>query len=107
MRISLGPIPLMEAGQPLEFDAVAASTYLKETTAEHGTVEIAVSIGGRAAAFGVWRHNLWFSPNRHRRHAAGPAVHAVVPWLLCVQSCALPAILRWLLKLHLRRALAV
>ena len=45
MRISLGPIPLMEAGQPLDFDAAAASAYLKEMAAGHGTVEIAVSIG--------------------------------------------------------------
>ena len=45
MRISLGDIQLMEAGQPLDFDATAASAYLKDTTATHGTVEIGVSIG--------------------------------------------------------------
>lgn len=45
MRISLGGIPLMEAGQPLDFDATAASTYLREETSKHGTVEIGVSIG--------------------------------------------------------------
>lgn len=45
MRISLGDIPLMEAGQPLDFDAAAASKYLTETTSQHGTVEIKVSIG--------------------------------------------------------------
>jgi glutamate N-acetyltransferase/amino-acid N-acetyltransferase len=36
---------LMEAGQPLAFDAKAASTYLKETCAKHGTVNIYVSVG--------------------------------------------------------------
>lgn len=45
MRISLGSIQLMEAGQPLDFDATAASKYLKETTSQHGTVEIGVSVG--------------------------------------------------------------
>lgn len=45
MRISLGSVQLMEAGQPLDFDPAAASTYLKDTTSQHGTVEIGVSIG--------------------------------------------------------------
>jgi glutamate N-acetyltransferase/amino-acid N-acetyltransferase len=36
---------LMKAGQPLAFDAKAASTYLKETCAKHGTVNIYVSVG--------------------------------------------------------------
>lgn len=35
----------MEAGQPLEFDATAASKYLKETSDKHGTVTIDVVIG--------------------------------------------------------------
>lgn len=50
MRISLGELPLMEAGQPLDFDAAAASKYLTEQTSKHGTVEIRVSIGARALA---------------------------------------------------------
>ena len=33
-------------GQPLPFDAAAASSYLKAKAAEHGTVNISVSIGG-------------------------------------------------------------
>lgn len=51
MRISLGELPLMEAGQPLDFDAAAASKYLTEQTSKHGTVEIRVSIGARALAW--------------------------------------------------------
>ncbi len=38
MRVQLGDTLLMDEGQPLDFDAVAASKYLKETTAVHGTV---------------------------------------------------------------------
>ena len=55
LNIRLGEIPLMEAGQPLAFDAKAASTYLTETTAQHGTVYITLSVGsgpGEGAAWG-------------------------------------------------------
>lgn len=45
MSIRLGTHSLMEAGQPLDFDASKASEYLRDTCAEHGTVEIAVAIG--------------------------------------------------------------
>jgi hypothetical protein len=45
LAVKLGSIQLMEAGQPLAFDAKAASTYLKETCAKHGTVNIYVSVG--------------------------------------------------------------
>lgn len=45
LAVRLGDIQLMADGQPLPFDAKAASTYLKETCAVHGTVNIAVSIG--------------------------------------------------------------
>lgn len=38
MRVQLGNTLLMDRGQPLDFDAVAASQYLKDTTAVHGTV---------------------------------------------------------------------
>lgn len=41
-KILLGDTLLMEKGQPLEFDAVAASKYLKDVTAVHGTCEIKV-----------------------------------------------------------------
>jgi glutamate N-acetyltransferase / amino-acid N-acetyltransferase len=45
LGVKLGPYTLMENGQPLEFDAAAASKYLKDTTAVHGTVEVEVCIG--------------------------------------------------------------
>lgn len=38
MRVKLGETLLMDAGQPLDFDATAASTYLRDTAAVHGTV---------------------------------------------------------------------
>ena len=38
MRVQLGDTLLMDRGQPLDFDAVSASEYLKDTTAVHGTV---------------------------------------------------------------------
>jgi glutamate N-acetyltransferase/amino-acid N-acetyltransferase len=43
--VKLGDIQLMQAGQPLSFDAKTASKYLKDTCAEHGTVKIFVAIG--------------------------------------------------------------
>ena len=44
MRVQLGETLLMDEGQPLDFDTVAASKYLKETTAVHGTVRRHVSL---------------------------------------------------------------
>jgi len=55
VKIMLGDMVLMENGQPLEFDAVAASVYLKGKAAEHGTVNMQVSIGdgpGKGMAWG-------------------------------------------------------
>ena len=55
LDITLGDVPLMSAGQPLAFDAAAASTYLRNTTAVHGTVQIALSVGkgpGQGVAWG-------------------------------------------------------
>jgi glutamate N-acetyltransferase/amino-acid N-acetyltransferase len=55
VKIMLGDLVLMEHGQPLEFDAVAASAYLKGKAAEHGTVNMQVSIGngpGKGMAWG-------------------------------------------------------
>ncbi|GAB4822124.1 hypothetical protein N2152v2_009170 [Parachlorella kessleri] len=55
MRVVLGDTVLMDKGQPLPFDAAAASAYLKGQAAKHGTVNIGVSIGsgqGRALAWG-------------------------------------------------------
>lgn len=55
VKIVLGDMLLMDKGQPLEFDAKAASGYLREKGDEHGTVMIGVSIGdgrGEGAAWG-------------------------------------------------------
>jgi glutamate N-acetyltransferase / amino-acid N-acetyltransferase len=55
VRIVLGDMLLMDKGQPLEFDAVAASSYLKGKAAQHGTVCVTVAIGdgpGRGMAWG-------------------------------------------------------
>ena len=55
LDITLGEVPLMRAGQPLAFDATAASTYLRSTTAVHGTVTIDLSVGqgpGQGMAWG-------------------------------------------------------
>lgn len=45
LAVRLGDIQLMEAGQPLAFDAKTASKYLKDTCDKHGTVNIYVSVG--------------------------------------------------------------
>lgn len=55
LNIRLNDIPLMEGGQPLQFDAKAASSYLKSTTDVHGTVYIIMSVGtgpGKGTAWG-------------------------------------------------------
>ena len=58
LNIRLGPIGLMTAGQPLAFDAKAASAYLKETTAVHGTVHIDLSLGTGPGAGTAWGCDL-------------------------------------------------
>ena len=55
LGISLGDMPLMRDGQPLEFDADKASKYMKLASSVHGTVKIGVSIGtgrGQGSAWG-------------------------------------------------------
>ena len=55
LAISLGPHALMAKGQPLAFDAKAASAYLKAAGDAHGTVNVNVSVGdgpGKAQAWG-------------------------------------------------------
>ena len=55
VRIQLGDTLLMERGQPLAYDAAAASAYLKAQAAVHGTVRVDVSIGegpGQGMAWG-------------------------------------------------------
>jgi glutamate N-acetyltransferase/amino-acid N-acetyltransferase len=59
LGVQIGSIKLMENGQPLEFDKAAASKYLKDTCAVHGTVNIHV-VGGRGPVFRIWV--------RHTRH---------------------------------------
>lgn len=55
LGVQLGSMVLMEKGQPLEFDKVAANKYLKDTCAKHGTVNIKVTVGtgpGKGTAWG-------------------------------------------------------
>lgn len=55
LGVRLGDTVLMEKGQPLAFDAKAASKYLKDTCAVHGTVKIGVTVGtgpGNGMAWG-------------------------------------------------------
>lgn len=61
MRVQLGDIVLMDKGQPLPFDAAAASAYLKARAAEHGTVNIYVSIGSGPGRWGQGV-GLWGMP---------------------------------------------
>ena len=58
LDITLGPVPLMRAGQPLEFDAGAASAYLKAAAVGHGTVCVDVSVGGGGGAGLAWGCDL-------------------------------------------------
>ncbi len=58
LGITLGDIPLMEKGQPLEFDAKAASKYLTETTAVHGTVYITIGLGSGPGKGSAWVRHL-------------------------------------------------
>lgn len=60
--ISLGDIALMEKGQPLSFDAKAASSYLTEVTSRHGTVYIRLTLGsgpGQGSAWVSWLQSTW------------------------------------------------
>ena len=55
VKIVLGGVTLMEGGQPLEYDAKAASAYLKAQAQVHGTVDVDISIGegpGEGVAWG-------------------------------------------------------
>lgn len=58
LAVKLGDIQLMQAGQPLAFDAKTASTYLKDTCAKHGTVNIYVTIGKGAGKGMAWGCDL-------------------------------------------------
>ncbi|KAL6780331.1 NAGS1 [Auxenochlorella protothecoides x Auxenochlorella symbiontica] len=58
VRISLGDTELMRGGQPLDFDAAAASAYMKAAAAAHGTVTIEVSIGDGPGVGQAWGCDL-------------------------------------------------
>jgi glutamate N-acetyltransferase/amino-acid N-acetyltransferase len=58
LRIALGPHALMAAGQPLAFDAKAASAYLKEKGDAHGTVRVDVCIGNGKESALAWGCDL-------------------------------------------------
>lgn len=58
LGVDLGPIALMQKGQPLAFDRVAASTYLKDTCAKHGTVIMKVSLGSGPGKGNAWGCDL-------------------------------------------------
>lgn len=58
LGVRLGGTTLMEKGQPLAFDAKAASTYLKETCAKHGTVNIYVTVGKGPGTGMAWGCDL-------------------------------------------------
>lgn len=58
LRISLGDIVLMEAGQPLPFDRVAASNYMRKAGEVHGTLEIHISTGDGSGSGLAWGCDL-------------------------------------------------
>lgn len=58
LRISLGPHKLMAQGQPLSFDASAASAYLRAAGEAHGTVIVSVDIGLGPACAMAWGCDL-------------------------------------------------
>ncbi|PWZ52790.1 Arginine biosynthesis bifunctional protein ArgJ, chloroplastic [Zea mays] len=58
LDISLGVIPLMKNGQPLPFDRLAASKYLKDAGDAHGTVNIDISVGSGGGNGKAWGCDL-------------------------------------------------
>ncbi|GMH33393.1 hypothetical protein BSKO_01227 [Bryopsis sp. KO-2023] len=55
LDIFIGPHALMRNGTPLDFDASAVSSYLKDRCDAHGTVNVSISVGdgpGEATAWG-------------------------------------------------------
>lgn len=62
LKIQLGDIPLMNAGQPLAFDRAAASAYLKQAAAgaylKEDTVLISVSVGNGPGSGTAWGCDL-------------------------------------------------
>nr|GMD06983.1 arginine biosynthesis bifunctional protein ArgJ, chloroplastic isoform X1 [Ipomoea batatas] len=58
LRISLGDTLLMDGGQPLPFDSVAASNYMRKAGETHGTVEVHISIGDGPGSGVAWGCDL-------------------------------------------------
>ncbi|XVE96837.1 hypothetical protein REPUB_Repub02eG0257500 [Reevesia pubescens] len=58
LQILLGDIMLMDGGQPLKFDRVAASNYLIKAGETHGTVEIKIAVGDGAGYGKAWGCDL-------------------------------------------------
>nr|GMD11342.1 arginine biosynthesis bifunctional protein ArgJ, chloroplastic isoform X2 [Ipomoea batatas] len=58
LRISLGDTLLMDCGQPLPFDSVAASNYMRKAGETHGTVEVHISIGDGRGSGVAWGCDL-------------------------------------------------
>ncbi|KAK3226402.1 hypothetical protein Dsin_006264 [Dipteronia sinensis] len=58
LRILLGDFVLMNGGQPLPFDRVAASNYLKKAGESHGTVGIQISVGDGSGCGQAWGCDL-------------------------------------------------
>ncbi|KAI9085762.1 hypothetical protein K1719_032176 [Acacia pycnantha] len=58
LRVQLGDILLMDGGQPLLFDQVAASDYLRKAGDTHGTVEIQISVGNGPGSGQAWGCDL-------------------------------------------------
>ena len=58
MCISIGDTALMKAGQPLEYDAVAASQYMKDAGETHGTIKIFVQVGDGPSSALAWGCDL-------------------------------------------------
>ncbi|XP_022742155.1 arginine biosynthesis bifunctional protein ArgJ, chloroplastic-like isoform X3 [Durio zibethinus] len=58
LQILLGDIMLMDGGQPLEFDRVAASNYLSKAGETHGTVEIKIVVGDGPGYGKAWGCDL-------------------------------------------------
>ena len=103
LGVKLGPYVLMQNGQPLEFDAKAASLYLKETCAVHGTVEVEVDIGSGTASGVAWgcdlsydyvkinaEYSTWVSRQAHSERIVRNTQRqhdSTKSWLYCVQKC--------------------
>ncbi|XVE61843.1 hypothetical protein DITRI_Ditri06bG0071400 [Diplodiscus trichospermus] len=58
LQILLGDIMLMDGGQPLKFDRVAASNYLIKAGETHGTVEIKIAVGNGPGYGKAWGCDL-------------------------------------------------